>query len=86
MVEASGSWAEWSDFFDSKRIRNDPRIINWFVERKVIEIKEEKNLTRHHWFKIITPEIRNELRQIDTTVLTKDELYQQLDMVLDKAS
>jgi hypothetical protein len=84
MVEASGSWAEWSDFFDSKRIRDDPRIISWFVERKVIEIKNKKNLTRQKWFKLITREIREEFRHIDTTVLEKEELFQQLDRLLEE--
>ena len=82
MIEASGSWAEWSDFFDSKRIRNDPRIIKWFIDRNVIEHREKENFTRHKWFKFITRRIRNELRKIDTTVLEKNELFQKLDGIL----
>jgi hypothetical protein len=82
MIEASGSWAEWSDFFDSKRMKDDPRIIEWFINRKVIEHREKHNLTRHAWFKLITRRIRNELRKIDTTVLEKTELYKKLDDIL----
>ena len=82
MIEASGSWAEWSDFFDSKRIRDDPRIIEWFIDRNVSERREKQNLTRHKWFKRITRRIRNELRKIDTTVLEKNELFQKLDDIL----
>lgn len=81
-VEESGSWAEWSDFFDSKRIRNDPRIIQWFYDRNVIAFREKQNLTRHKWFKIITRTIRNEFRKIDTTVLDENELFQKLDEIL----
>ena len=82
MIEASGSWAKWSDFFDSKRIRDDQRIVEWFIDRNVIERREEHNLTRHKWFKLITRKIRNELRKIDTKVLEKNELYQKLDNIL----
>ncbi len=81
-VKASGNWAEWSDFFDSKRIRDDPRIICWFVQRNVINLKNEKNLSRHDWFKLITRQIRDLLHHIDTTVLQDNELFQQLDVLL----
>jgi hypothetical protein len=86
VVDASGSWAEWSDFFDSKRIRSDPRIIQWFAERKIIELRVEKGLTRHDWFKLVNRMIRNELKHIDTTVLDRAELYQQLDKILGMAN
>jgi hypothetical protein len=82
MVEASGNWGEWSDFLDSKRIRDDPRIVNWFIDRKVMDCWKERKLTRHKWFKRITKAIRNDLKQIDTTVLEKDELYEKLDKIL----
>lgn len=81
-VEASGNWGEWSDFLDSKRIRDDPRILNWFVDRKVMDYRKEQRLTRHQWFKKITKVVRNELRHIDTRVLKKNELYQKLDKIL----
>jgi hypothetical protein len=84
MVEASGNWAEWSDFLDSKRIRDDPRIVNWFIDRKVMNYRNEQKLTRHKWFKKITKVIRNELRNIDTTVLEKNELYEKLNKILPK--
>jgi hypothetical protein len=84
MVKESG-WGEWSDFLDSKRIRDDPRIVRWFIDRKVMDHRNEKKLTRKKWFKKITRVIRNELRQIDTTVLEKNELYEKLDKILTKA-
>jgi hypothetical protein len=82
MVEASGNWGEWSDFLDSKRIRDDPRIVNWFIDRKVMDYRNERKLTRHKWFKRITKVIRNDLRHIDTTALEKNELYEKLDKIL----
>jgi hypothetical protein len=82
MVKASGNWGEWNDFLDSKRIRDDPRILNWFVDRKVMGYRKEQKLTRHKWFKKITRAIRNELRHINTRVLKKDELFQKLDKIL----
>jgi hypothetical protein len=81
-VGALGSWGEWSDFLDSKRIRDDPRIINWYVDRKVIGCRNKEKFTRKKWFKKITKLIRNELRHIDTTVLEKNELYERLDKIL----
>jgi hypothetical protein len=83
MVKESG-WGEWSDFLDSKRIRNDPRIVRWFIDRKVMEHRNVEKLTRKKWFKLITRVIRNELRKIDTTVLEKNELYEILDKMLVK--
>jgi hypothetical protein len=82
MVEASGSWTEWVEFLDSKRMRDDPRIIEWFAERKIIALAEPRRLTRENWFRSITREIRNRLRDIDTRVLERDELFQKLDKTL----
>jgi len=79
VVEDSGTWTEWVEFLDSKRIRNDPRIIEWFADRRVTELREGRNYTREQWFRGITRKIRNNLRNIDTTVLERDELFQMLD-------
>jgi hypothetical protein len=81
-VKSAGSWREWIEFLDSKRIRTDPRIIKWFVTRKVMEIREDTTLTREDWFRRITREIRFEFHRIDTTVLSEDELYSSLDEIL----
>ncbi len=83
-VQSAGNWRQWIEFLDAKRIRTDQRIIEWFVQRKVMEIQENTNLTREDWFRRITREIRSEFHNIDTTVLSKDELYDTLDEILSK--
>lgn len=81
-VEQSGTWTEWAEFLDSRRIRDDPRIVEWFDDRRVVKSRS-KHWTREKWFRSITRAIRNKLRNIDTTVLERDELFQRLDGILD---
>ena len=83
-VQSAGNWRQWIEFLDAKRIRTDQRIIEWFVQRRVMEMQEDTNLTREDWFRSITREIRFEFHKIDTTVLSKDELYNSLDEILSK--
>ena len=83
VVQASGTWTEWVEFLDSKRIREDPRIVEWFVQRKVMAHRMNRGISREQWFRSITRTIRNELRQIDTTVLEKNELFEKLDKLLE---
>lgn len=78
-VEAAGNWTEWSEFLDSKRIRNDPRIAEWFTDRPINCPKNKRKLV---WFRTITRAIRHDLKEIDTTVLEKRELFQKLDRIL----
>jgi len=81
-VGSLGSWGELSDFLDAKRIRDDPRIIKWYVDRKVMRRRDKQKFTRKKWFKRILKLVRNDLRHIDTTVLEKSELYGHLDKIL----
>lgn len=83
-VVASGTWTEWVEFLDSRRIRDDHRIIEWFAERRIVKTRSQ-HCTREQWFRSITRKIRNELRNIDTTVLERDELFQRLDGILKSA-
>lgn len=83
-VVSAGSWRQWIEFLDARRIRTDPRIIEWFVERKVMELQGSTSLSREEWFRRITREIRAEFHNIDTTVLSKEELYNSLDEILSK--
>ena len=82
MVETAGNWTAWVEFLDSKRIRNDPRIIEWFASRAITEPPGGVKCTKLKWFRKITRAIRKELREIDTTVLEKDELFRKLDLIL----
>lgn len=81
-VQSAGNWRQWIEFLDAKRISSDQRIIEWFVQRKVMEMQEDTDLTREDWFRRITREIRYEYRNIDTTVLSNNELYDSLDEIL----
>jgi len=83
MVETSGNWTAWVEFLDSRRIREDPRIIEWFADRKAARPPEKKQYSKLQWFRKITRKIRNELKEIDTTVLKKDELFRKLDRILE---
>ncbi len=49
-----------------------------------MKMQADTDLTREDWFRRITREIRGEFHNIDTTVLTKDELYDTLDGILSK--
>ena len=46
-----------------------------------MKMQADTDLTREDWFRRITREIRGEFHNIDTTVLTKDELYDTLDEI-----
>ncbi|MCK4481616.1 hypothetical protein KAU55_00205 [Candidatus Bathyarchaeota archaeon] len=79
-VEAAGNWRAWVEFLDSKRIRNDLRIVEWFASRYAKESSKAKSKC----FRKITRAIRNEFKEIDTTVLEQNELFQRLDSILNK--
>jgi len=81
-VEAAGNWRAWVEFLDSKRIREDPRIAEWFA----LQSANESTQIRPERFRKITHAIRNEFKEIDTTVLERDELFQKLDSILNKIS
>jgi hypothetical protein len=83
VVEDSGTWTEWVEFLDSKRIRDDHRIVKWFTDRRVMSLRNDKRFTREQWFRSITRGIRNVLRNIDTRVLEQDELFQILNKILE---
>jgi len=75
-VESGGNWTAWVEFLDSERIRNDQRIIGWLGEK-------EKNVpgSKQNWLRPLTREIRRRFSTVDTTVLTEEELYAELEGV-----
>lgn len=81
-VETAGNWTAWVEFLDSKRIRNDIRIAEWFASRPETRLPKDAKYNKLKWFRKITKEIRNQLKDIDTLVLEKDELFRKLDGIL----
>jgi hypothetical protein len=82
-VESFGDWTSWVEFFDSERIRNDPRIAEWLGSR-IARPPSEKwaDLMRGNrmaWFRRLAKAIRTEFDRRDTTAMTRGELEQELD-------
>lgn len=88
LVMAGGDWTSWSEFLDSTRIRSDPRIVEWLVKRSQDKPSEAwQRFTaqpRQKWFRVLTREIRQRFKKIDTTVLGQESLFAKLDSVFEK--
>jgi len=67
-----GSWGLWREIISYKRIYSDPRIIEWIVEELT-----KKPRTRDESRPLLKA-ISNRFKKIDTTILTKEELYTKL--------
>jgi len=79
-VEMAGDWTSWSEFFDRKETRNDPRIIKWLGKKA----KESNVQARQNWLRPLTRAIHEELGNKDTTVFSQDELYDSLERLFKK--
>jgi len=76
-VDMVGDWTSWSEFFDRREPKNDPRIIEWLGKKA-----SESNVSgRQDWLRPLTKAIHREFEGRDTTVFTTEELYQRLDKV-----
>lgn len=84
-VNAAGNWRSWVEFFDSEKIREDPRIIEWLQQRSTEKpTKDWEEFTkgaRQRWFRKLTKAIRQSFRRKDTSVLSPSELFSKLDEV-----
>ncbi|TET40774.1 MAG: hypothetical protein E3J65_00145 [Dehalococcoidia bacterium] len=76
-VEMAGDWTSWSEFFDRKETKNDRRIIEWLGQKA----KEGKVKSRQNWLRPLTKAIHKEFEKKDTTVFSKEELFEILDRV-----
>ena len=85
-VQAVGNWRTWVEFLDSKRIKNDLRIADWFAAKSFGKPSMEGRYITPKSFRQITRAIRNSLREIDTTVLDDKELYRKLDRIFEEQS
>ena len=83
-VEAFGDWTSWVEVFDSERIRADPRIARWLVDRVTQPSAAWAHFTaakRMAWFRPLAKAVRARFAHRDTTVLSLEELYAELDSV-----
>lgn len=76
-VEMAGDWTSWSEFFDRKETKNDPRIIEWLGKKA----QESKVSGRQNWLRPLTKAIHKEFENRDTTVFSLDELHMRIDKV-----
>lgn len=76
-VQMAGDWTSWSEFFDRKETKNDPRIIEWLGKKA-----NESNVSaRQNWLRPLTKAIHKEFEKRDTTVFSVEELYERLDKI-----
>lgn len=76
-VGMAGDWTSWSEFFDRKETKNDPRIIEWLGKKA----KESNVSARQNWLRPLTKAIHKEFENRDTTVFSVQELYERLDRI-----
>jgi hypothetical protein len=76
-VQMAGDWTSWSEFFDRKETKNDPRIIEWLGKKT----KESNVSARQNWLRPLTKVIHKEFENRDTTVFSVEELYERLDKI-----
>jgi len=76
-VDAAGDWTSWSEFFDRKETKNDPRIIEWLGKKA----KESNVSGRQNWLRPLTKAIHKEFEKKDTTVFSTNDLYKRLEKV-----
>jgi hypothetical protein len=77
-VKAAGNWTAWVEFLDSQRIRQDERIVEWLgiKSQKVVGGKQD-------WLRKLTKAVRHALMNRDSTVLTNNELYEELNKIFE---
>jgi len=84
----TSDWTSWVEFLDSKRIREDRRIIEWLLRRsKEKPSKEWVEFTkgsRQDWIRKLTKPIRHRFRRRATTELTDEELFSELDDIFNE--
>jgi len=78
-VFSAGTWRDWMDFFDSPILSNK-YILEWF-EKKSISIKK---LGVKNWLRDVIKLIRNKYQNIDLEFLKKEEIFLELDIILDE--
>ncbi len=65
------NWSEWVYFFDSRTVREEPRVDEWLMS---LVGKGEK--TDRQTFRRFTERLNRRVRNLDTSELTKPELFE----------
>lgn len=83
-VNGVGDWTSWVEIFDSERIRNDDRILDWLVDQ-VSSLRPDWQafIDRRQmaWFRPLAKALRARFDRRDSTGLGVNELYRELDEV-----
>ncbi|TRZ93948.1 MAG: hypothetical protein D4R82_04360 [Dehalococcoidia bacterium] len=81
-VDSAGDWTSWSEFFDRKETKNDPRIIEWLGKKA----KESNVSGRQNWLRPLTKAIHEEYDKYDTRIRfeSKDKLFHDLDRIFSR--
>jgi len=74
-VVMAGDWTSWSEFFDRRETKDDPRIIEWLGKKA----KKNNISGRQNWLRPLTKAIHGEFKNKDTIIFSRDELYKKLD-------
>ncbi len=75
-VKSVGPSSVWRDLFDNKKILEDDRVLNIVVE------KIKKMNKGHKELRPFVHEISRELKKVDTSVLSKEELENKLNKII----
>lgn len=72
-IKNSGAWTDWAEFFDSRTISEDGRILGWVLEKT----KGDGSLGKH-WMRKFYRGLKREFFGKDTTVFPEEELKKKL--------
>jgi hypothetical protein len=88
-VKGAGNWRSWVEFFDSEKIREDPRIIEWLRERSTKKPTKDwldfARSAKQKSFRKLTKYVRQSFKDKETTVFSATELFGKLDEIFRKA-
>jgi hypothetical protein len=73
------NWSEWVYFFDSRTVREEPRIDDWL---KTLVDRDEK--INRELFRLFTQSLNKRIQKLDTSILTDRELFSIYDEILKK--
>jgi hypothetical protein len=76
-VEMAGDWTSWSEFFDRKETKDDPRIIELLGERANLS-----NISgRQDWLRPLTKAIHKAFWGKDTKIFSREELNNRIESI-----
>lgn len=78
VIKRGGGWSEWQEFFDSRTINEDCRILEWLF-RKI-----ESEPPKDYWLKSFYRLLKQKFFGKVTEVLSDKDLFQELELVWEK--